>query len=122
MKTDKKNKQEIEIPILNNEYKVIVCWGDFKFIKKVVDSWGHIPVEEIGFDDRRGVCYQTVGCHPVIALPHKPRTAQEIGSLSHEAVHAIEDIFMKVQEPLNGEIFAHSVGAIVRTVLKEARK
>lgn len=69
-------------------------------------------------ENRRGVCFYEKDCHPLIALPAYPKTAQEIGTLAHEAVHAIEDIFVKVQENPQGEIFAHSVGAVVRRVME----
>jgi L-lactate utilization protein LutB len=39
----------------------------------------------------------------------------------HEAVHAIEDIFLKVGQPIGGELFAHSVGAVVREVLRRVK-
>lgn len=111
--------KEIEIPILNDEYKVIVCFGSPKKVEKVLKSWGHKPEDtKSSLLGNRGVCFYSEGKHPVIALPHKPETATEIGTLAHEAVHAIEDIFTKINQPLNGEVFAHSVGAVVRGVLK----
>lgn len=118
-KPNKKIK-EIIIPILNDEYKVVVCFGKPKEIKKVLYSWGHKPAD-IVFDaeNRRGICYYTRGCHPVIALPRTPKTSTEIGSLTHEAVHAVSDIFRKIEQDSAEEVFAHSVGAIVRTVLSK---
>lgn len=111
-------KNEIVIPILNDEYKVIVCWGTPKIIAKVLKSW-HYPKEDVtsSLMDMRGVCYYNPQCHPVIALPDKPKTAQQIGTLAHEAVHAIENIYQKISEVPSGELFAHSVGAVVRKVL-----
>ncbi len=114
----------IKIPILNDEYSVIVTWGGPKEIGRVLKQW-HYPKDtyETSFVDdamqnRRGVTYYHPRCHPVIALPAKPKTAQEIATLSHEAVHAIENIFEKICQPIGGEVFAHSVGAVVRGVLK----
>lgn len=111
---------EIIVPILNDEYKVIVVWGNMKYIQKEAKSWHHdtLSDEALDIESRRGVCLCKKDCHPIIILPRKPKTAQEIGTLSHEAIHAIEDIFMKIQQPTNGELFAHSVGAVVRKVLK----
>lgn len=113
-------KNEIVVPILNDEYKVIVCWGDPVQIKKVLKDW-YYPEDDITSSllNRRGVCYYNPECHPVIALPDMPHNFEEIGTLAHEAVHAVEDIFRKIAEPPSGELFAHSVGAIVRTVLKK---
>lgn len=111
--------KEIEIPILNDEYKVIVCFGSPKKVEKVLKSWGHKPEDtKSSLLGNRGVCFYSETKHPIIALPNKPKTAVEIGTLAHEAVHAIEDIFNKINQPLNGELFAHSVGAVVRGVLK----
>lgn len=111
--------REIVIPILNDEYKVIVCFGSPKIIKKILHSWGHKPADRLlDSSDRRGVCFYTKDCHPVIALPRFPKTAAEIGTLSHEAVHAVFNIFEMIEGDLAEEVFAHSVGAIVRTVLK----
>ena len=116
-------KNKLIVPILNNEYKVIVCWGDSREIGKVLKKHGHSPEDtHSSLLNNRGVCFYSKDCHPVIALPHKPRTAEQIGTLSHEAVHAIEDIFLKVSQPIGGEIFAHSVGAVVRAVLGERSK
>ena len=52
-------------------------------------------------------------------MPRFPKTGAEIGTLSHEAVHAIHHVFDMIEDPYRDtEIFAHSVGAIVRGVLK----
>jgi hypothetical protein len=112
-------KKEIIIPILNDEYKVIVCFGNPDRISKVLKSWGHQEHATIGgVEDRRGACFYTKGCHPVIALPRKPKTPTEIGTLAHEATHAIEYIFDAIQQEFRGELVAHSVGAVVRGCLK----
>jgi len=115
----KLTKEGIIIPILNDEYKVIVCWGTPEKIKKAMKSWGHQQQNVAGeVEDRRGVCFYTKGCHPLIAMPRKPKTPTEIGTLAHESVHAIEYIFDAISEPTRGELFAHSVGAVVRGALK----
>jgi hypothetical protein len=112
--------REIVIPILNNEYKVIFTWGKPEEIKKVIKSWHHNELATIGaIEDRRGVTFHTYGCHPVIAMPRKPKTPTEIGTLAHEATHAVHYIYdMLGEEYRNSELFAHSVGAVVRGVLK----
>ena len=112
-------KNSIVIPILNDEYKVVVCWGKPEEIKRIMKLWHHKIMDgEKDLENRRGVCFYAKDAHPIIALPHYPKTAEEIGTLAHEAVHVVEDIFVKVQENPQGEIFAHSVGAVVRGVLK----
>lgn len=110
--------KSVVIPILNSEYKVIVVMGDEKLLKKVAKVW-YYPDFPIPLGDRRGGCYNRSDCHPIIHLPRKPKTPTEIGTLTHEAVHAINHIFDKIQEGnRNTESFAHSVGAVVREVLK----
>jgi len=114
----KKKNKEIVVPILNDEYKVIVCWGDSKHIEKVLKSWEHKPDNTTSsLIDKRGACFYSKDCHPVIALPRKPKTPEEIGTLAHEATHAVSNIFEKLDERNYDEVFAHSVGAIVRKVL-----
>lgn len=111
--------REIVIPILNDEYKVIVIFGDPKQISKTLKDWNHDErVTGGNVEDRRGVCFYTKGCHPVIAMPRKPKTPAEYGTLAHESVHAVEYIFESISEHRVGELFAHSVGAVVRGVLK----
>lgn len=118
MKKKLKGK-EIVIPILNNEYKVIVCWGSSKYIQKVVNDWNH-EREDVreSLENRRGVTFFAKDCHPIISLPNKPKTPEEIGTLAHEAVHAVTNIFTKIEEANYDEVFAHSVGAVVRNTLK----
>jgi hypothetical protein len=108
-----------EIPILNNEYKVIVCWGSKKSIKEVLTKNGHkFTDKDLDWDTCRGRFFSTPFRHSVIALPRKPKTAEEIGTLTHEACHAVLDIFEWIEEEHYDEVFAHSVGAIVRESLK----
>lgn len=123
-KVGERMKNEVKVPILNDEYSVIVCWGSPEKIAKTLKRW-YYPKDAYdtsftndSMQNRRGVTYYHSKCHPVIALPSKPKTNAEIGTLAHEAVHAIEDIFEKIQQPIGGELFAHSIGAVVRGVLK----
>jgi hypothetical protein len=110
----------IQVSILNNEYKVIVCFGNPKQISKVLKAWGHIGGDTTGSVNRRGACYHTENCHPLIAMPRFPKTPTEIGTLAHEATHAVHHIFKMIEEKYTDtEIFAHSVGAIVRKVLQK---
>ena len=112
-------KRDVVIPIFNNEYKVIVCWGDLKHVRKVMKDWGYDRLAESkDIDRRRGATFYAEECHPVIALPRFPKTPEEIGTLAHEATHAVLNIFQKIDESYYDEVFAHSVGAVVREVLK----
>lgn len=116
-----KKNQSITIPILNNEYKVIVCWGDEKFVKKVGKDWGYPEGVNLLKEVRGNTCTRKE-CNPIIILPRCPRTDTEIGTLAHEAVHAMCNIWDVITEENIGEIFAHSIGAIVRQTLKYGKR
>lgn len=118
-------KNTVVIPILNNEYKVVVCWGKSKYINKVLKEHGHKDIdgtEELDKKETRGLCFTTDGCWPVICLPVFPNKPDQIGTLAHESIHAMEQIYERIGETTKGEIFAHSIGAIVRTTLKRGKK
>lgn len=115
-------KHEIKIPILNDEYSVIVCWGSVQTIKKVVKAWHKGDADVVMWlENNRGVCYYKFGHHPIIAMPCFPKTSAQIGTLAHEAVHAVKYILDAIQEKSTDEVFAHSVGAIVRLTLKHSK-
>lgn len=115
--------KSIIIPIINNEYKVVVCFGDKNYLKKVLREW-HYEKEFPAWNfigsklDRRGLCFYEKGCHPVVYMPKFPKTPEEIGTLAHESFHAINDIFDKLEETSHDEVFANSIGAVVRIVLQ----
>lgn len=113
---------EVSIPILNNEYKVIVCWGPISTTIKILNNWGYDDVEPEMFANHRGITFTRRSCHPVIVLPKFPKSASEIATFTHETVHAVSDIFEKIGETSRGEIFAHSVGAVVRQTLQITEK
>ena len=116
-------RRHMVVPLLNNEYKVIVCWGSLQLVKRLTKEWGHEHIAEAkDLESRRGVTFYSKDCHPIIALPRFPKTAAEIGTLAHEATHAIVNVFEKIDERSYDEVFAHSIGAVVRVVLKEGRK
>lgn len=111
---------EIVIQIINKDFKVIFSWGTEEEVKKVLKKWQY-PMDEIHFRGR-GVCFEFVGCHPLIALPRFPKTPEEIATLAHEAVHAVDWIFEIIGEESRSEVFAHAISAIVETVLLEGKK
>jgi hypothetical protein len=114
-------KNWIRIPILNDEWQTIVCWGTPDEIAPVITRFKHNAegTETIGLT-RRGVCFHTKGCHPVIALPSPPRTTVEIGTLAHEAVHAAVSILDSIDATTNEEVVAHSVGAISKMPMPDS--
>lgn len=116
----------IEIPVLNNEYRVVVAFGDDAELRKTLRRY-HYPLEDVRppVVPGRGMCYSNPSCHPVITLPSFPRTPEQIATLAHEAVHAVGAIFRHIGQPVgfeNDEVFAHSVGAVVRVALSHKPK
>jgi hypothetical protein len=108
---------EIHVPIFNDEYKVIVGWGSWGVREKILRKNGyysadpHIP--------GRGICFRNKLCHPLILLPNRPVTPEEIGVLTHEAVHAVDAIMNHIgQKKVPDEIYASSIEAVVRITLE----
>lgn len=114
---------EIVIPVLNKDFKVVFTWGEPEEVKKVLKKYNY-PVDEVTKDHfrGRGICFDCGGCYPIIALPKFPKTSEEIATLAHEAVHAVDYIFETIGEENGGEVFAHSVSAIVEKVLIDGKK
>lgn len=109
----------IVIPILNDEHKVVVCFGKPLSIKPILKKFNYnVKVE---WEENRGICFYNKGAYPIICLPTKPRTAKQIATLAHEAVHAVTYIFKYIEEPLCGEVFCYSVEAIIRSTLQKIR-
>lgn len=109
----------ILVPILNDEYKVVVCWGDTAYINKVLKKYKQPERDLFEFTDYRGKTFMHSHCYPVIALTSEPKTADIIATLAHESVHAIEYIFTYIGEQSRDELFAHSIGSIVRITLEK---
>lgn len=118
-------KESVVVPILNDEYCVVVVFSDLKVLKKEMKKCKY-PDKDINddfihraIDGRDGCTLVHPRCHPIIWLKRKPKDADSISTLAHEATHAVNDIFKKLQEtPEAEEFYAHSVGAIVRRALK----
>lgn len=67
-------KNEVVVPILNDEYKVIFCWGTTEEIEKVMKKWQYKNIDvETSMFSSRGVCFSNPECHPIIAMPTKPK-------------------------------------------------
>lgn len=118
MATAGKRPPYIEIPILNSEYAVRAFCGGAKSCLDVIRGCGYeVDEKEIDFSHFRGLCLTESGSHPFILLPSKPKSPAELGTLAHEAVHALFDV-CRMSEVYNEEFAASSVGAIVRCSLE----
>lgn len=118
----------VTIPILNDEYKVVVCWGDKRLLRKTLLDHHYSPdnitpafIEE-ACANRRGVTFRESRCYSVIWIDANLPASQAIATLAHEAVHAVDFIMEFIDEDIHhSEIFAHSVGAIVRLTLNQMK-
>ena len=113
---------EVKIPILNNEYSVVVCNGTLKELSKTLKSYQYPEyslkmVTEVA-KNKRGLTFYGHRCTPVIWIDSSRKKEDQIGTLAHEATHAINEIWKVLNETSYDEVFAHSIGAVVRETLK----
>ncbi len=97
-------KKSVIVPILNDEYSVVVVICDLKTLKKEMKSCNY-PKEIItdeyianAIDGRDGFTLDNPRCHPIIWLKRKPKDADSISTLAHESTHAVNNIFKKLEE------------------------
>lgn len=113
---------EIKVPILNDEYCVFVIWGNrekaIMAIKKYYDEGFNSALGDLR--NQRGVTFYTEKKYPIIWLDDE--NPYMVATLAHEAVHAVGYIFDFIHEESKTEVFAHSVGAIVREFLRKYKK
>lgn len=107
------DKHEIIVPILNDDYYVIVAIGNAKHCRMVAKKHKQ-KLGPIKDGSARGWAFHRRSGHPLIWLLKPPITAQYVGTLSHEAVHAITYIWAATADDTSSEAFAHSVGEIGR--------
>lgn len=120
--------KSVTVPILNHEYKVVVCWGDTKHLRKNLLDHHYDPdhvtksfIEE-QTEKRRGVTIREYRCYPTIWVDADLPAPEAIGTLAHEAVHAVDFVMEALEENIyHSEIFAHSVGAIVREAVDKMK-
>ena len=112
----------IKIDFSPFEYGVTVCIGDYKeFSKYIKRKTG--KTTDSGPYGSLGQCAHVKDWCPFIWIPRKPKTAREVGTLAHEAVHAglwLLDWVGANAEVGNDEFFGHIVGYIVTQVLSKA--
>lgn len=121
----KRKRKFVVVPILNDEYCVVVVFCDLKVLLKEMKSCNYPQDNQTtefinnSLEGRDGFTLANPRCHPIIWLKREPKDADSISTLAHEATHAVNDIFKKLQEtPEAEEFYAHSVGAIVRKTLE----
>lgn len=116
-----KRYKEFEVPILNDSYKVYVYLGNKNRANEAICKYLGIT-GELFLEENRGKCIYKKGFHPCIwidsALPYQ----EAVGTLAHEAIHAVSDVMdylsMDARDTSGNEFLAHSVAAIIRKCLK----
>lgn len=106
----------LEVPILNNEYSVIVAVGDYDRAYALAKKMFSNPVDQ---ENIRGCIWRERWIKPLIWVDCGFHTINEhhfYATLAHEAVHAVQFIFSELGETGADEVFAHSVAAIVAAV------
>lgn len=113
--------KHIEVPILNDEYHVDVYWNYTaeQAIKEARIIFKDDTIPDNCFDDNRGRCLSRDNYHPAIFIIIPTSDKHFHATLAHEAVHAIDYIWVDIGEKTGDEIFAHSVGAVVAAVTKK---
>lgn len=110
----------IEIPILNTEYSVYVLLP-----QPQVKEWLQNYFEDKWIkmsDNNRGEVYRRTGYNPVIVMNIQPGDEHFWATLAHESIHAIDHIWEMIEENSYGEVYAHSVGAVVAGVEQFIKK
>jgi len=118
-----KHIQEVEVTILNDQYKVYLFICDEEYIRKYVlgyfgDDFDFSSVNT----QQQGLTFYRWGLHPVIWIRKGVKVKYSV--LAHEAVHAINFIWEYIKEETKDEVYAHSIEAIVRALetIKLTRK
>jgi len=113
-------EQKYWINILNNEYWVRIYVGeDVKYLEKVLLKHfeERLYITEDDLKNIRGRCFHRVGFAPFIWINMSQCKTLNLlyATLAHEGCHAVDYIFNKIGDNNRDELFAHSVGAIVRS-------
>jgi hypothetical protein len=107
------------VRILNEEWSVYLVWGEPGHINRTLKRWGYDRTHQVPEDcwgAARGFCACEEGKDPVICLPEPPSFDRYVlATIAHEACHAVNHILRCIKtEQIDEEVFAHSVGAVVR--------
>lgn len=69
--------------------------------------------------------HHLIGGQTIIRLPHKPKTASDRGTVSHEIFHAVDFIFRRINLPLtfeSHEAYAYAIGYITEQFYSNCNK
>ena len=113
--------KEFEVSILNDSYKVYVYLGDKNKSERAIQKYLGIK-DELFSEENRGRCVYKRKFHPCIWIDSSLPYQEAVGTLAHEAIHAVSDVMdyleMDARDTSGNEFLAHSVAAIIRKYLK----
>ena len=121
--------KKITVPILTEEYKVIVFIGTGDELIKAGARYLEIPEKEMyeRLKNKRGIAYDTFSSgikkQPAIFINGDYPVEESIATLAHEASHAMDyiQVFLGIRD-INGEVHAHGIASVMRHSLKSIKK
>lgn len=116
--------QEIRIHMGLFNYTVIAIVGAEEKVQKYVRWKFEDPEFKFDVGARWGACCYRPGYVPILWIPRKPKTTEEMGTLAHEALHAIFRLLGWAGMPADEsteEVLCHGVSHIVKTVLTKVK-
>lgn len=121
--------KRIKVPILTEEYKIVVFIGDKKELYKQASKYlGNTEQEVEEFlNDNRGCAINTFGMsikkHPLILINGDFPWDMSLATLAHEASHAMDYIQSSLGiNDMSGEIHGHGIASVMRHCLKFMKK
>jgi hypothetical protein len=118
--------KKVKVPILNSEYYVNVFIGKKEELIKEASKYTTYSPKTIkrDFDNRRGLSYNLFpDLNPLIIVDGDMKWFDSVATLAHESSHAVSFIedYLGIKDT-SDEFRGHSIGAIMRRVLKDFNK
>ena len=119
------------VPILTEQYKIVVLIGERKELVKVGAKYLRKTEQEVekffGQTMSRGCAIDTFSMglllHPLILVDGDFPANQSVGTLAHEASHCMDFITERLGiDDRSGEIQAHGIASVMRHCLKYLNK
>lgn len=112
--------KKYRIPIFTEEYAVNVFIGKKDEVIKALAKYSTYSPKTITKDfTGRGITYNLYpDKHPIIGINGELKAIQQIATLAHEAVHAIDYLMDYLGIGNESEFRAHGVATILRNIIK----
>ncbi len=104
------------------DYAVYIVTGKYKYVENYI-RWKHRDKKynlEKHPCGSLGLTFHKPGYVPVIWLPKKPKTPEEIATLSHECLHVVQELFRWTGLQMvfeTDEVAAHALSYLVKKIL-----